>query len=104
MGPEWLLKKEKWPEQPKLTRRKDTSQQTVPMKQTVYHGGDNVPDEWDLLLERNSYWRTHHVIAWILRFVYNTLAKRRGPKKKGPLPTEEIETAKNCWIPKAQCQ
>ena len=97
-----VVEQGKWPEQPKLTSTKDTSQETVPMKQTVHHVRENVPDEWDLLLERNSYWRTLRVTAWALRFVDNSLAKGRGPKKKGPLHTGEIEAAKNCWIRKAQ--
>ena len=81
-GPEWLLNKEKWPEQSKLTSTKDTSQETVPMKQTIHHVRENVPDEWDLLLERNSYWRTLRVTAWVLRFVDNSLAMRRGTRRK----------------------
>ena len=61
-----------------------------------------MPDEWHLLLERNSYWGTLCVTAWVLRFVDNSLAKRRGPKKKSALHTGEIEAAKKCWIRKAQ--
>ena len=41
--------------------------------------------------------------AWTLRFVHNSLFKRRNTKKRsGLLITEEINNARNQWIKKAQ--
>jgi hypothetical protein len=31
-GPEWLLDKEQWPNQPKLTSIKDANQESIPIK------------------------------------------------------------------------
>ena len=41
--------------------------------------------------------------AWTLRFVQNSLFKRRNTKKRsGPLITEEMNNARNQWMKKAQ--
>ena len=61
-----------------------------------------MPDEWDSLLDRNPYWRTLRITAWVLRFVNNSLSKTRGSKKNESLNTDEIEAAKNCWVRKVQ--
>ena len=61
------------------------------------------PDEWDALFEKCSYWKTLRVTAWILRFKHNALAKNRKTKKKsGPLTTEEILSAEDCWVRRVQ--
>jgi hypothetical protein len=43
------------------------------------------------------------VTAWVLRFKHNALAKNRKTKKKsGPLTTEEIASAEDCWVRRVQ--
>ena len=102
-GPEWLLDEVQWPEQPKLASTNETNLESIPQKQPVYQVRENVLDEWDSLLDRNSYWRTLRVTAWIQRFVNNCLSKKREMrKKKGPIDTSEVEAAKNCWIRRVQ--
>jgi hypothetical protein len=48
-------------------------------------------DEWDSLLDRNPYWRTLRITAWVyslLRFVNNSLYKKRGLiEEKGAVDT-----------------
>ena len=98
-GPEWLLDEVQWPEQPKLASTNETNLERIPQKQPVYQVRENVLDEWDLLLDRNSYWRTLRVTAWIRRFMNNCLSKKHEVRrKKGPIDTSEVEAAKNCWI------
>ena len=101
-GPEWLLDKEQWPDQPKLTSIKYANQEYRLIKQTAYHVGENVSDEWDTLLDRNPYWRSLRITAWVLRFVNNSLYKKRGLKEKRPVDTGEIEVAKKYWIRRVQ--
>ena len=60
-------------------------------------------DEWDELLDRNTYWRTLRVTAWALRFIGNCRLKaRRGQRTKGPLTTDEIVNARNKWVKRVQ--
>jgi hypothetical protein len=102
-GPDWLLEKEQWPEQPNLTVSKAVDQESKPIKEQALFTKERKPDEWDALLERNTYWRTLRVTAWALRFLNNCLAKiRRSKKKSGPLVTEEIIAARNSWVRRVQ--
>jgi hypothetical protein len=39
-----------------------------------------------------------HWPEWVLRFVNNSLYKKRGLKEKGPVDTGGIEAAKKYWI------
>ena len=102
-GVRGTLNEERWPEQPKLDSTKDAYQESNPLKETVHYVKENTPDEWDSLLDRNTYWKTLRVTAWALRFSNNSLAKKRKLKKKrGPIDTDEIDTAKNCWVRRVQ--
>jgi hypothetical protein len=45
-GPEWLLDKEQWPIQPKLTSIKDANQESIPFnKRSIISCRENVPDQ-----------------------------------------------------------
>ena len=102
-GPEWLLNKEEWPEQPKLETTKSISEEHKPVKEEALYSMKKEPDEWDALLDRSTLWRTLRVTAWTLRFMHNTLAKKRKAKKRtGPLTTEQIERARDHWVKKVQ--
>ena len=94
---------EKQPEQPNLSSTKEVNVESKPLKEIVFQIAQKEADEWDWLLERNSYWRTLRVTAWCLRFKHNCLAKGQKLKRnKGPLQTEEIENARNCWAKRVQ--
>ena len=46
---------------------------------------------------------TIRITGWILRFVYNLrAAKNRAKKRRGPLTTDEVTEAQNCWIRREQ--
>ena len=89
-------------EQPKLTSTKYTDQECTSMKEPAYQIREKVPNERDSLLDRNPYWKTLRITAWVLRFVSNSLSNVRGLKKRGPITTDEVETARNCWICRVQ--
>lgn len=102
-GPDWLLDEEKQPVQPNLNCSKEVNIESKPLKESVFQVIEKQPDEWDLLLERSSYWKTLRVTAWCLRFKQNCLAKgQKSKRKSGPLQTEEIENARNHWVKKVQ--
>ena len=87
-GPEWLLNKEEWPEQPKQERTKSVSEEHKPVKEEALYSVKKEPDKWEALLDRSKLWRTLRVTAWRLRFIHNTLAKKRKANKiTGPLTT-----------------
>jgi hypothetical protein len=102
-GPEWLLEQEKWPEQPNLKSSSETQHEEKPIREIVSFVGERQHDEFDGLLVRRTYWSTIRITAWILRFVYNLRAKKsRTKKRRGPLTTDEIFEAQNCWIRREQ--
>ena len=106
-GPEWLLHQNEWPEQPNLKTSSVTTyaevcnEEKLEKGMTFYQKESN--DEWDCLIERNSYWYTLRVTAWCLRFVNNCLSCKAGRKKqRGPLITDEVSKAKERWIIREQ--
>ena len=101
-GPEWLLNKENWPEQPELKKNQATHQE-YKVTETVFLCEEKEADEWDELLDRSTYWRTLRVTAWILRFVSNCRLKaKKSQRTKGPLTTEEIVDARDKWVRRVQ--
>ena len=70
-GPDWLLDKKRWPEQPRLNSTKKTDEESKVTQEAVLRTQERMFDEWDALLERSTYWRTMGVTAWVLRFIRN---------------------------------
>ena len=58
-------------------------------------------DELDTLLEKSTYWRTMRICAWIMRFVHDVRSRKIG-RLKGPLTTEETNTARIFWVKRVQ--
>ena len=102
-GPDWLLDERQWPEQPRLNNTEDTDKECKATREVVLRTEEHKLDEGDVLLERTNYWRTIRVTAWVLRFISNCRARKNKLKKtSGPLVTEEINTARNCWVKRFQ--
>ena len=102
-GPEWLLDERQWPQQPRLNNTEETDKECKATREVVLRTQERKLDEWDVLLERSNYWRTIRVTAWVLRFISNCRARKNKLKKtSGPLVTEEINTARNCWVKRVQ--
>ena len=97
-GLERLLEEKYWPEQPNL-KSSEAQQEEKPIREVVSFVAEWELDELDDLLLRKTYWSTIRTTAWIVRFVYNL---RRTKKRRGPLTTEEISHAENCWIRREQ--
>ena len=55
-GPDWLLDKRWWPEQPRLNSTKETDEESKLTQEAVLRTQERVFDEWDALLERSTYW------------------------------------------------
>eukprot|EP00794_Sanderia_malayensis_P005871 gene5871-6564_t len=104
-GPSWILDESEWPCQPEFKRNSVVNTESKPIKEIMLHVTETEKSEWDLLLERKSYWTTIRTTAWVLRFTGNCVAKKEGkPVKKGPLTTEEITIARDSWIRKLQSE
>ncbi len=102
-GPEWLMEEEMWPEQPNLKSTPDAQLEEKPIREIVSFVAERQYDEFDDLLLRKTYWSTIRITGWILRFVYNLrAAKNRARKRRGPLTTDEVTEAQNCWIRREQ--
>ena len=101
-GPDWLLDKRRWPEQPRLNSTKETDEESKVTQEAVLRTQERVFDEWDALLERSTYWRTMRVTAWVLRFIRNCKARSKSKKMSGPLVTEEITAASDYWVKRVQ--
>ena len=46
-GPEWLLSKKDWPNQPELKSSSAVNNEFRPMKETVFHTNEVKSDEWE---------------------------------------------------------
>ena len=102
-GPNWLLNEEEWPHKPEFKSSTKTLEEQRQIKETFLFERERETDEWDELLERQSYWRTLRTTSWCLRFMRNCIAKKRKERlTKGPLTTEEINRARDHWIVREQ--
>ena len=101
-GPDWLLDKRRWPEQPRLNSTKETDEESKVTQEAVLRTQERMFDEWNALLERSTYWRTMKVTAWVLRFIRNCKARSKSKKMSGPLVTEEITAASDYWVKRVQ--
>ena len=102
-GLDWLLKEEEWPEQPSLKSSVEALHEEKPIRELVSFVVERHDDELDDLLRRRNYWQTVRITTWILRFVHNLRAKKNQVKKRrGPLTTDELSEAQNCWIRREQ--
>ena len=100
---DWLLEREKWPEQPNLQSSSDARQEEKPVREIVSYVVERQQDELDELLLRKTYWTTVRITAWLLRFLYNLRAsKGRKRRKRGPLTTDEMSEAQNRWVRREQ--
>ena len=72
-GPQWLSKKEDWPEQPSFKSTARTKEEEKLMKESILYTAEVELDKWDHLLKRKPYWNTLGVTAWALRFARNSL-------------------------------
>ena len=102
-GPDWLLHKEESPKQPVLKTSTRNLEEQKQMKDAILFTKETGSDEWDKLLQRQSYWRTLRTTSWCSRFIKNCLAKKRKKKvTRGPLTTEEIMKARDDWVVREQ--
>ena len=101
--PQWLLRKENWPEQPNISCSSKSQEEERPVKEIVAYSNEQKTDEWDELLARRPYWKVLRITAWVLRFKANTLLKSQKAKKvSGPLHTAELKAARDYWVRKVQ--
>ena len=62
-GPDWLLDKRRWPEQPRLNSTKETDEESKVTQEAVLRTQERMFDEWDALL---SYFEkiAHISVVW----------------------------------------
>ena len=102
-GPQWLLDRYKWPEQPKLTSTTRAQEEEHHSKEIILFSAEKKPAVWDDLLDQKPYWSTLKITAWALRFAHNSLARLRKEKgRQGPLSAEEIMNARDHWVRREQ--
>ena len=54
-GPDWLLNKRRWPEQPRLNSTKETDEESNVTQEAVLRTVERMFDEWDALLEKQQH-------------------------------------------------
>ena len=102
-GPQWLLNRDDWPEQPKLISSTKSQEEEHPVREIMLYSAESKPDEWDNLLDRKPYWNTLRITAWALRFAHNSSAKLcKEKRRRGPLSANEIMIARNYWVRREQ--
>jgi hypothetical protein len=74
-GPEWLQDPARWPENPVTQPSDKTNFEAKVVREVAYvvKSANLVKDEFDSLLERSTLRRTLRVLAWINRFIHNSL-------------------------------
>lgn len=99
-GPKWLEDPAQWPDNP-LTQPSTTSEAEAKVIREVLCAthAENVPDDYDKLLEKHNLHRTLRTCAWIARFTHNCKSTE---KRSGPLTTEEINSTRLWWIKRVQ--
>ena len=82
-GPDWLLDKRRWPEQPRLNSTKKTDEESKVTQEAVLRTQERMFVDWNAVLERSTYWRTMGVTALVLRFIrnYKGASQRRGRER-----------------------
>ena len=79
-GPDWLLDKRRWLEQPRLDSTKETDEESKVTQEAVLRTQERMFVDWNAVLERSTYWRTMGVTAWVLRFIRNCKARSKSKK------------------------
>ena len=96
-GPRWLQHEREWPEDVITTATRETESESKVIKQimnsTIEQSSEN---SFILLIDKFNLKKTLRVTAWVKRFCNNVRNRRQ--QRKGPLTTEEIETATHQWI------
>ena len=62
-GPDLLLDKRRWPEQPRPNSTKETDEESKVTQEAVLRTQERMFVDWNAVLERNTYWRTMGVTA-----------------------------------------
>ena len=102
-GPDWLLDKGKWPEQPVIKASKLIEEERKQIKEIHLFRAVKTEDNIGNLITRKFYWSSLRITSWIFRFCHNALKKVRQEKLiTGPITTEELKNARTLWILRAQ--
>ena len=96
-GPQWLLRKRDWPEQPNINCSSTSQEEERPVKEIVAYTKEQKTDEWDELLERRPYGTVLRTTAWAVRFKANTLEKSQRVRKTSELFQETWRDLAGNW-------
>ena len=102
-GPEWLSDPQSQPTQPEIVETEESRSERATSK---HHEKSMMaateptidPGFMQNMLERFNYWKLLRITAWIKRFRSNC----SGNRERGPLKSEEINSAESTWIRLAQ--
>ena len=76
MGPKWWTEPDRWPaEEPSKEPSKETEAEAKLAKE-IFATATETKDDFDEVLEKNSFWKTVQVTAWIRRFLNNCKLKK----------------------------
>ena len=89
MGPKWLTEPDRWPAEVFTEPSKETEAEAKLAKE-IFATATETKDDFDEVLEKNSFWKTVQVTAWIRRFLNNWKLKK-AVRLSGPLTTAETD-------------
>ena len=101
-GPQWLLRKEDWPEQASISCSSKSQEEERLVKEIVAYTNEQKTDEWDELLARRLYWKVLRITAWVLRFKANTLLKSQRGRRSQDHCTQQSLTPRDYWVRKVE--
>ena len=91
---------DRWPDE-LLTKPNKESEEEAKLTKEVFATAVETKDELDEILEKNSFWKTVRVTAWIRRFLSNCKLNKAA-RLVGPLTTVETDKQVQWWIKRAQ--
>ena len=100
IGSDWLANPERWPAE-MLTEPSNETDAQAKLTKEVFATTLEAKDDLDEILNRNSFWMTIRVTAWIMRFVGNCKQKK-SERSAGPLTTNATEKVVHWSVKRAQ--
>ena len=96
-GPSWIVENNKWPDQPILSKSKE-SEKEVKIIKNILATKVKQKDLFDLLLDKYELHKVFRISAWVTRFINNC---QKIPNR-GPLTTSEIRFQEKFYIKREQ--
>lgn len=99
VSPEWLKDPDRWPGKIITQPTRETKEEAKLTKEVLAAAVDTKDDLYQVL-EKNTFWKTVRVTAWIRRFLKNCKLKKSA-RLVSPFTTSETGQQVQWWLKRA---